>query len=68
MELSPEEQRIESILALAIDENPYEPAIPVTLFLKNLLPTFGLKFIEDPITGLLFLWNIQEGAPARRIP
>ena len=68
MELSPEEQRIESILALAMDENPYEPAIPVTLSLKNLLPTLGLKFKEDPVTGLLFLWNIQEGAPACRIP
>jgi hypothetical protein len=46
----------------------YEPAIPVTLTLKNLLPTLGLKFKEDPVTGLLFLWNIQEGAPACRIP
>ena len=62
-------QRIEStILTLAIDKNPYEPDIPITLSLKNLLPTLGLKFKEDPVTSLLFLWNIQEGAPARRIP
>ena len=63
-ELTPEEQRIESILALAMDENPYEPNINITLYLKNLLPTLGIKFKEDLVTSQLFLWNIQEGAPA----
>jgi hypothetical protein len=62
MELTPEEQRIESILALAMDENPYEPDI--NIYLKNLLPTPSIKFKEDLVMGQLFLWNIQEGAPA----